>query len=196
MRIGYMNAGATTVLLPAIIEDNFSKLDIEELFSGDKNELPDKSSLGSNYNQTSGLEPLESNIEEKQSKVAKKILLIDDDKLILMTLKRLLAKEGYKITTALNGMAALRHIQEAEFDLIISDIKMPNMDGVETVKKIREYLVKNNKKPIPEIFITAYAKEEIYQMALSLKAAGYIEKPFDIKALLQAVRKIIGNELV
>ena len=131
------------------------------------------------------------NPETKAPVEGKKILLIDDDKLILMTLKRLLAKEGYKVTTALNGMAALKHIQEAEFDLIISDIKMPNMDGVETVKKIREYLVKNNKKPIPEIFITAYAKEEIYQMALSLKAAEYIEKPFDVKALLQAIKKVI-----
>ncbi len=127
--------------------------------------------------------------------MTKNILLIDDDKLILMTLKRLLTKEGYKITTAQSGAAALIRIGEADFDLIISDIKMPDMDGVETVSKIRQYLAQNGKKSIPEIFITAYAKEEIYQKALSLKAGGYIEKPFDIKTLLQTTKEAMekGN---
>lgn len=119
------------------------------------------------------------------------ILLIDDEKLIVMTLKRLLTKEGYKVSTALSGAIALKRIEESDFDLIISDIKMPEMDGVETVKRIREYLAQRGKEPVPEIFITAYAKEEIYQSALALKAAGYIEKPFDVKALLQSVKKII-----
>jgi two-component system response regulator YesN len=73
----------------------------------------------------------------------------------------------------------------------MSDIKMPQMDGMETVKKIREYLVQNHKRPIPEVFITAYAKEEIYQKALELKAFGYIEKPFDIKTLLQTTKEAI-----
>lgn len=122
--------------------------------------------------------------------MAKSILLIDDDKLILMTLKRLLTKEGYNVTTAFSGQAALRRIEEDGFDLIISDIKMPEIDGIETVKKIREYLTQNGKKLLPEIFITAYAKEDIYQKALALNAAGYIEKPFDIMTLLQTVKKI------
>ena len=68
---------------------------------------------------------------------------------------------------------------------------MPEMDGIETVKRIREYLAQNNKNPVPEIFISAYAKEDIYQNALALNAAGYIEKPFDIKTLLQSVKEAI-----
>ena len=126
--------------------------------------------------------------------MAKNILLIDDDKLILMTLKRLLTHEGYQVTTALNGQAALRKMAEDGFDLIISDIKMPEMDGIETVKKIREYLSQHSKSLIPEIFITAYAKEDIYREALALNAAGYIEKPFDIKTLIQTVRQTIERQ--
>lgn len=126
--------------------------------------------------------------------MTKSILLIDDDKLILMTLKRLLAREGYKISTALSGIVALKKIEEEEFDLVISDIKMPEMNGIETIKRIREYLVQNHKNTIPEIFITAYAKEDIYQEALTLNAAGYIEKPFDIKTLLKTVREATGDE--
>ncbi|MFA4889194.1 MAG: response regulator [Candidatus Omnitrophota bacterium] len=123
----------------------------------------------------------------------KSILLIDDDLLVLMTMKRLLAREGYKVTTAFNGQAALRKMEDDGFDLIISDIKMPGMDGIETVRKIREYLARNNKHPIPEIFITAYAKEDIYKEALALNVAGYIQKPFDVKTLQQTVRNAIDK---
>jgi len=123
--------------------------------------------------------------------MGKQILIVDDDKLILMTLKRLLTREGYKVISALSGDVALRKIQESDFDLIISDIKMPQMGGIEVIKKEREYLSRNNKKPIPEIFITGYANEEIYKEALTLNAAGYIEKPFDIKTLLQTAKQAI-----
>ncbi len=118
-------------------------------------------------------------------------MVVDDEKLVLMTLKRLLTREGYKVTIALNGAKALNHIQQADFDLIVSDIKMPGMNGVETVKEIRRYLMQNNREPIPEIFITAYAHEDIYQQALALNAAAYLEKPFDVKGLLQATEKCI-----
>ena len=123
--------------------------------------------------------------------MTKKILMIDDNKLIALTLKRMLTIEGFKVITALSGKIALKRIEEGDFDLVISDIKMSEMDGIETVKRIREYLVQNNKNPIPEIFISAYAKEDIYQNALALNAAGYIEKPFDMKTLLLSVKGVI-----
>ncbi len=123
----------------------------------------------------------------------KHILVVDDDLLIVKTLKRLLTREKYKVTTALSGKEALNLIKENNFDLIISDIKMPEIDGIETVKRIREYLAENNKAAVPEIFITGYAKEEIYQDALALKAAGYIEKPFDMKALLQTADEALKD---
>lgn len=125
--------------------------------------------------------------------MAKHILVIDDDELILRTLKRLLTKEGYKITIAPNGAKAFNEITQRDFDLIISDIKMPEIDGVETLKKIREYLTLNSRKLIPEIMITGYAKEKIYQDALHLKAAAYIDKPFDMKPLLEAIQNLIGT---
>lgn len=125
--------------------------------------------------------------------MTKNILIIDDDKLIAITLRRLLTREGYNVTTARSGIKALALIEKADFDLIMSDIKMPEMDGIETVKKIRQYLSQNHKKPVPEIFITAYAKEDIYQQALELNACGYIEKPFDIKTLLQTTKAAIST---
>lgn len=123
--------------------------------------------------------------------MAKNILVIDDDELILKTLKRLLTKEGYRITIAPDGVKAFTEITQRDFDLIISDIKMPEMDGVEMLKKIRKYLILNNRNLIPEIIITGYAKEKIYQDALALKSAAYIDKPFDMKPLLEAIHNLI-----
>ncbi len=99
------------------------------------------------------------------------------------------------MTTAASGKKAQGLIEKSDFDLIMSDIKMPEMDGIDTVRKIREYLAQNGKSPIPEIFITGYAKEEIYQKALELNAVGYLEKPFDIKTLLETTKQAIerGN---
>lgn len=124
----------------------------------------------------------------------KKILVIDDDKMVLLTLKRLLAKEGYRVFPAQNGTEALDLLSSAnfEFDLIISDLKMPNMNGIEVIKEIRRLISDKKKKPIPEIIITGFAKEEIYLDALKLKAAAYIDKPFDMMPLLETIRKIIG----
>jgi CheY-like chemotaxis protein len=125
--------------------------------------------------------------------MAKNILIIDDDKLIAITLRRLLTREGYDVTTALNGLRAISLVKQNEFDLIMSDIKMPQMDGIETVKRIRALRKEGNLKPIPEIFITAYAKEEIFNEALALGACGYLQKPFDITALRQIVGKAVEN---
>ena len=119
----------------------------------------------------------------------KRILIIDDEKLITMTLKRLLTKEGYHVTPALSGKAAIKQIEQSDFDMIIADIKMPEMDGIETVKKIREILTASGRKLIPEIFITGYASDENFQEAQRLNVVDYVEKPFDIKSLMQAVEK-------
>jgi CheY-like chemotaxis protein len=182
------------VAFPDVKEKEFWQVDIEDIPADDRiTPFDDSSFESSNATLTEKSKPLNYIPEAQSSNTAKKILLIDDDKLILITLKRLLTREGYKVTTALSGKVALRRIEQDDFDLVMSDIKMPHMDGIETVKKIREYLLQNNKKPVPEIFITAYAKENIYQEALALNAAGYIEKPFDIKALQQTVRKAIGE---
>ncbi|PIQ89894.1 MAG: hypothetical protein COV72_00945 [Candidatus Omnitrophica bacterium CG11_big_fil_rev_8_21_14_0_20_42_13] len=125
--------------------------------------------------------------------MAKSILIIDDDKLVLMTVKRLLALSGYSVCTALNARAAFRRLKEASFDLIISDIKMPRMNGIETVKRIRQYLLENRKARVPEIFITAYASDAAYQEALALNVAGYIKKPFDVRTLQETVKKAMGE---
>lgn len=121
--------------------------------------------------------------------MAKKILVIDDEELVIESLKRLLKREGYNVTISKNGKEAMEKIKEEDFDLIISDIRIPEIDGVEIVKNIREYLKQKGKKSIPEILITGYSSDEIFKQAKELKVADFIYKPFDIRDLLEIVKK-------
>jgi len=124
--------------------------------------------------------------------MAKNILVIDDEELITKSLLKLLDGQGYKTTVAKSGVEALEKIKEIDFDLIISDVRMPNLDGIESIKQIREYLRSFNKQLIPEILITGYADKEKYEAAMDLKVRDYLYKPFDRIDLLRVIKKIIG----
>ena len=122
----------------------------------------------------------------------KKILVIDDETMITKTLQKLLKKEGYDATIVNSGSAALEKIKSEEFDLLILDIRMPEMDGIETITAIREYYSVEGKDPIPEIVITGYADEAKYKCAVDLKVAAYIYKPFDTKEFLDTIKRTLA----
>lgn len=117
------------------------------------------------------------------------ILVIDDEELVIESLQKLLKKNGYDVALAKNSKEAMEKIKEVDFDLIVTDIRMPEVDGIEIIKNIREYLKVSGKKLIPEILITGYSSDESLKEAQDLKVADYIYKPFDIKDFLNAVKK-------
>ena len=125
--------------------------------------------------------------------MAKNILIIDDEELIIKSLRKLLEKEGYSVFIAKNGQDAVIMAEEESFDLIVADIRMPGMNGVETVQSIYQGLDKRNLKRMPVIFITGYADVEIKKKAQTLKPLAYIYKPFDISELVDKVRDILGQ---
>jgi CheY-like chemotaxis protein len=116
--------------------------------------------------------------------VAKNILVIDDEEIIIKTLSKLLEKNGYSVLVAKNGQDALAMIEEESFDLIVADIRMPGMNGVEIIQDI----YKNLGKSIPTIFITGYADEEMKKSAKALKPIAYIYKPFDMVELINKIK--------
>lgn len=118
--------------------------------------------------------------------MSKKVLLIDDDRLVVKSLKMLLEQAGYIVDTVESGQEALTLIEQSSFDLIISDIKMPEMNGVETARSIENHFAKIGKS-VPIIFITGYPGEKITEEAQELKPADFIYKPFDSKDFLNAV---------
>jgi len=118
----------------------------------------------------------------------KKILVIDDEELIIRTLEKLLEKEGFAVYLAKNGVDALAMVEEETFDLIIADIRMPGINGVDTVDSI---LKRKDFEGTPVIFITGYADNQIRRRAAELKPLAYIYKPFDIPELVNKVREAL-----
>ncbi len=121
--------------------------------------------------------------------MAKNILVIDDEGLVTKSLQSLLKREGYNAIVTISGQEAIEKSKSLDLDLIVSDIRMPLLDGIETIKMIRQVRKELGKEPIPEILITGYADEDSYRSALELKVADYIYKPFDIKEFLDTIKR-------
>jgi len=112
------------------------------------------------------------------------ILIVDDNISLAKTTSLILKRKGYEVTTAPDGLAAIKKMKERPFDLIFMDIKMPLMDGVQTYRKI--------KKIRPEtivIMMTAYAVENLVAEALKEGAYGIIYKPLDIEKMISLIGK-------
>lgn len=114
----------------------------------------------------------------------KRVLVADDEKNMRWALKKALLNDGFIIDEAENGQDALNKFDANIYDLIILDIKMPEMNGIEVLKEIR-----NKDKDIPVIVITAYGTISSAIEAIKLGAADYIQKPFDIDELKHVIKK-------
>ena len=121
----------------------------------------------------------------------KKILIIDDEEIVTKSIKKLLVKNKFEVQTANSGHEALEMAKKEKFDLIIADIRMPGINGVDTIKNIYKILEKKNKEITPAIFITGYVNEEIEKSAQELKPVAYIYKPFDISELVEKIKQIL-----
>lgn len=108
----------------------------------------------------------------------RKILLVDDDEVLSNSIIVYLKKIGYSVVLAVDGVEALRLFEGDEFDLIISDISMPNMDGITLLGKIREL-----DQAVPFVFISGHADKEKAIAAIKHGARDIIEKPFKLKVL-------------
>ena len=124
-------------------------------------------------------------------KMAKKILVIDDEELIIRSLAKLLEKNNFEVFVIKRGQDALVMVEEEDFDLIISDIKMPGMNGVELTERVLKVLEDRGSSRPSIIFITGYADVELEQEAKRLNPAAYIYKPFDVKIFVERIKEIL-----
>ena len=120
-----------------------------------------------------------------------KILLVDDEEDILEFLSYNLKKEGFKIDTANNGISALKKLEKSKPDLIILDVMMPEMDGIEVCEKIRE---QDNFDDILILFLTARSEEYSELAGFSAGADDYITKPIKPKLLVSRVNAILKRK--
>ncbi len=117
--------------------------------------------------------------------MTKRIALVDDDRNIITSVSLMLEAEGYSVDTYSDGEQALMDINRKPPDLLLLDIKMPRMDGIELLTKIR----KNS--TVPAIFLTSKDDELDEVLGLRMGADDYITKPFSQRLLLERVRTIL-----
>jgi len=120
--------------------------------------------------------------------VINRILVVDDDNGMCETLSDILSDLDYRVDAVNEGYKAIDMIQKHPYDLVLLDIKMPKMNGVETYKKIKEVV-----PPLKVIMMTAYSVEELVEEVLNEGAFGIIYKPINIKNLLVIIKKLLNN---
>ena len=118
----------------------------------------------------------------------KKILIVDDCKTTRKLLSFMLKSAGFDTIEAVNGLMALEKLAFNEVDLILTDLNMPKMDGLELIKEVRNY---EDFKHIPIIMVTTEADEDHKKRGLSLGANAYLTKPVSKEVLVNTVKQFI-----
>jgi DNA-binding NtrC family response regulator len=111
-----------------------------------------------------------------------KALVIDDEQIVLDSVSKILTDEDYEVDTSLSGREGLNQAIERDYDIVLTDIRMPDIGGMRVLRD-----VKRAKPSLPVVIITGYASVKSAVQAMKLGAADYIEKPFTPDQLLKAV---------
>jgi len=111
-----------------------------------------------------------------------KALVIDDEQVVLDSVTKILTEENYEVDVSLNGREGLNQAIQKEYDIVLTDIRMPDIGGMRVLRDI-----KRAKPSLPVVIITGYASVKSAVQAMKLGAADYIEKPFTPDQLLKAV---------
>jgi DNA-binding response OmpR family regulator len=121
--------------------------------------------------------------------ISKPILIVDDEKNIRLTLSQSLESLGVETDTAGNGEEALAKLKERDFGLMLLDIRMPGIDGMEVLRQVREI-----RPDIRIIMITAYGTIESAVEAIKLGAVDFLQKPFDPDEIRQLVSRVMDRD--
>ena len=118
------------------------------------------------------------------------VLIVDDEKNLTLAMRRLLSAEGYRAEVAASGELALEAIKELSFDVVLLDVNMPGMNGLETFKKLKKLSPKSN-----VVMITGYGKtlKALVEEAQELGVHSVIDKPFKINQITEAIQAIIPH---
>jgi len=117
----------------------------------------------------------------------KKVLVIDDEQIVLDSVSQILMDENYEVDVSLSGREGLDWAIERPYDIVLTDIRMPDIGGMRVLRDIKRI-----KSSLPVLIITGYATTRSAVQAMKLGAADYIEKPFEPEQLLEAVARALG----
>lgn len=121
---------------------------------------------------------------------ASQILVVDDEPALCNVLQKTLKKAGYRVLTATTGRKALSLLKKEKVHLLLLDLKMPTLGGLELLKKIRGK--GKMKNPVPAVILTAYGSLSSARLAMELGAVDYLTKPFDLDEVKSVVKEVLG----
>jgi DNA-binding response OmpR family regulator len=119
------------------------------------------------------------------------ILVIEDEPAVQTLLRKQLTANGYQVTVAADGLDGLMKLETIRPDLVISDVMMPNLDGIEFVRAIKQH---QETQRIPVIFLTAKSDPRSMIEGINVGARFYVTKPFQIDDLLSKVKRALGGK--
>lgn len=120
--------------------------------------------------------------------MVRRILTVDDSATVRQLLKTALAKAGYEVHEAADGLEALSIVRAQQFDLLVTDLNMPKMDGIALIEEVRQL---PGNRFLPIIMLTTESQDDIRQRGKSAGASGWITKPFKVEQLLGVVRLVM-----
>ncbi len=121
----------------------------------------------------------------------KKIMIIDDDSATVDALEKLFVDVGYKVISAFTGETGLNKVIEEKPDVVILDIKLPDMDGLQVCGKIKE---EQCIKDIPVVMLTGYDTDKNFDESIRKKADWYMVKPYSVNYMLKIVDRLLKGE--
>ena len=139
-------------------------------------------SATSDSSSNDGGSPLQSNNSRPR------VLVVDDEPSIRDLLSKMLALVDYHVDVASNGQSALEHMRLGRYDLLITDLRMPGMDGISVIHTARRL-----QADLPVIIVTGFSTEASAIEAANLGVAGYLTKPFRVPKVLEAAAKALGG---
>lgn len=122
--------------------------------------------------------------------MGKHILIVDDSKTVRNLVAFIMKKEGFKVTVAEDGLDGLEKLYSNSFDLVISDVNMPRMDGFTFVRTVRE---QDNYRDLPIVILSTEGQERDIQEGLSLGANMYLVKPAQPDTMVKNVKMLLGG---
>ncbi len=117
-----------------------------------------------------------------------RLLVVDDQVGVRRLISEVLMDEGYIVEQAATGREALERIKQKNYQLVLLDVKMPEMDGLETLREMRKI-----KPAVPVVLLTAYGESEIMKKAEQMGVQHFINKPFDLEELRFTVQRVLAG---
>lgn len=118
----------------------------------------------------------------------KRVLVVEDSISIRQKIKEILTGNDYAVDEAIDGMDGMRKLEGTSYDCIITDINMPNMNGIELIKKVRS---QDDNKLVPILVLTTESQSDMLRLGKKAGATGWLVKPFNEDKLIKTLNRII-----